>query len=72
MRIKIKVKPNSRKQELEKIQDGEYLVYLKSLPEKNKANSELIKLLKKEFQKDIKIVSGLSFRRKLIEIKDGD
>ena len=70
MRIKIKVKPNSGRQEIEKISEEEYRVFLKSSPEDNKANNELIKLLKKQFKRDIKIVSGLSSRKKVIELLD--
>ena len=69
MRIKIKVKPNSGRQEIEKISEEEYKVFLKSPPEDNKANKELVKLLKKEFKRDIKIVSGSTSRKKLVEIK---
>ena len=43
MKIKIKVKPNSSKQEIEE-KDGIYLVKLKSSPVDNKANLELIKI----------------------------
>lgn len=69
MRLKIKVKSNSGRQEIEKISEEEYKVFLKSSPEDNKANNELIKLLKKKFKRDIKIVSGLSSRKKVVEIK---
>ena len=44
MKIKIKVKPNSKKQEIIK-KDNFYLVKLKSVPENNKANLELMKIL---------------------------
>jgi len=69
MKIKVKVKPNSGKQEVIKKRDG-YLVYLKSLPENNKANTELVKLLKKYFGRPVKIKSGLSSRKKVIEVED--
>ena len=67
MRLKIKVQPNSGRQEIQKISEEEYKVFLKSSPEDNNANIELIKILKKEFKKDIKIVSGLSSRKKVVE-----
>ncbi|MDP3027865.1 MAG: DUF167 domain-containing protein [Nanoarchaeota archaeon] len=69
MILKIKVKPNSDKQEIEKIDEENYKISLKSKPEDNKANIELIKLLKKHFEKDIKIIKGLRNRNKIIEIK---
>ena len=67
MKIKIKVKPNSGKQEIIK-KDDFYLAYLKSSPENNKANLELLKLLKRYFKKDVKIKSGFTSRNKIIEI----
>jgi len=65
----IKVKPNSSKSEI-KIKDNEIIVYLKSLPQNNKANLELIKLFKKQLKKDIKIKKGLISKKKLIYIKN--
>ena len=69
MILKIKVKPNSEKQEIEKIDEENYKISLKSKPENNKANIELIKLLKKHFGKDIKIIKGLRNRNKIVEVK---
>jgi uncharacterized protein (TIGR00251 family) len=69
MIIKIKVKPGSCKQEIIKIKDNEFIVYLREKPENNKANLELIKLLKKHFHKNIKIIKGLKNRNKIIELK---
>lgn len=67
MIIKIKVKPNSGKQEIFN-DNGNYTAYLKSAPENNKANIELLKLLKKYFNKPVKIKAGLTSRNKIIEI----
>ena len=67
MKLKIKVKPNSKEQGIEKKEDY-YLVKLKSAPENNKANVELLKLLKKYFKSDVKIKSGFSSRNKIIEL----
>jgi len=69
MIIKVKVKPNSGKQEIEEKIDF-YLVKVKSSPENNKANIELIKILKKYFKKEIKIKSGFTSRNKIIEVID--
>ena len=69
MILKIKVKPNSDKQEIENIDGNNYKISLKSKPEDNKANIELIKLLKKHFGKDIKIIKGLRNRNKIVELK---
>jgi uncharacterized protein (TIGR00251 family) len=70
MRIKLKVKTNSGKQKVEKVNDKEYKINLKSEPENNKANIELLRLLKKYFKeyKNIKIIRGLKNKEKLIKI----
>jgi len=69
MIIKIKVYPNSGKQEVIKITDEGYMVYLKSDTENNKANMELIKLLSKYFNThDIKIIRGKTSRKKEVSI----
>jgi uncharacterized protein (TIGR00251 family) len=70
MILKIKVKPNSSKSEFD---EKNSLVYLKSSPEKNKANLELIKLLSKHFKvssSQVKIKKGLTSKEKKIEIND--
>ena len=67
MKIHVKVKPNSVKQEIEKKEDY-YLVKLKSSPVNGKANIELIKILSKYFQKEVRIKSGFTSRKKIVEI----
>ncbi len=69
MIIKIKVKPNSKKQNIIKKEEF-YEIHLKSVPENNKANMDLIKILKKHFKKEIKIKSGFTSKNKIIEIKE--
>lgn len=68
MKIKIKVKPNSKKQEIIKIGE-EYKVSLKERAENNKANIELIKLLGKYFKGEVRIIKGLKSKNKIVEIK---
>ena len=70
MILKIKVKPNSKKQEMLKISEKEYVISLKKPAVDNKANMELIKMLKKKFNKDIKIIKGQKIRNKIIEVKN--
>ena len=70
MIIKIKVKTESKKQKIEKVSDKEYKVFLKSRAEDNKANLELLKLLKKEFKKDARIIKGSKSRNKIVEVLD--
>ncbi len=69
MIIKVKVKPGSNKQEIIKINDDEYKISLKKRAEDNKANIELIKLLKSYFNKNIKIIKGLRSRNKIIGVE---
>lgn len=68
MLIKVKVKPSSGRQEVEKISDDEYKIWLKSPPEDGKANAELLKLLKKELGIKGKLKSGKSSRNKVVEV----
>lgn len=71
MLLKIKVKPNSKQQNIQQEADGSFTVYLQSPPVDGKANEELIKLLAKKFdvpKTAIAIKSGLSSRYKLVEV----
>ncbi len=70
--LRVKVKPNSKQQEIYTAEDGSLVVRLKSPPIDGKANEELIKLLAAEFQvakSSIRIKAGQSSRQKLIEIE---
>lgn len=75
MHKKVKVKPNSKQQKIEEQPKGSLTVHLKSPPVDGKANEELIKLLSEKFdvpKSHIRIKSGLSSRKKLVEIdKEG-
>lgn len=71
--LHIKVFPQSGQSKIIKYENDILRVKLKAAPEKGKANLELIKLLHKEFGQDkenIKILSGVSNRNKLIKIID--
>ena len=68
MKLKIKVQPNSGRQEIIQLSEDEYKVFLKKSPEDNKANLELIKLLKKHFKSDVKIIKGHTSKNKIIEV----
>ena len=70
MIINVKVKPNSGKQEVERISSEEYKVYVKSKAENNKANLEVVKLLEKHFKMDVKILRGKISRNKVVEVVD--
>lgn len=71
--LRVKVKPNSKKQDIQTADDGSLVVFLKSPPVDGKANAELIKLLADKFnvaKSSIQIKSGASSRQKWIEIED--
>lgn len=71
MRIFVKVKPNAKVERVEKIDEIHFVVSVKAPPVEGKANDALIKLLADYFnipKGNIKIVSGLSSRSKVIEI----
>ena len=71
MRIKIKVKTKAKKPRVEKVEAGEWIVFVKEAPEKGKANQAVIKTLAKHFkigQSNVKIISGFSSKNKIIEV----
>jgi len=69
--IAIRVKPNSRRNEVEKLEDGTYLVRVTSPPVEGKANEKVIEVLAEYFGKPkraVNIVRGNSSRHKIVEI----
>jgi uncharacterized protein (TIGR00251 family) len=66
-RLKIKIKPSSNKNKIVKMEDGTFKIWIKSAPEKGKANKELKKYLKKVTGIPIKITSGLTSKNKTIQ-----
>jgi uncharacterized protein (TIGR00251 family) len=69
MKIKVRVHPNSSKEEIKQISRESYEIWLKEKAEDNKANTALIKLLKRHFKSDAKIKSGFTSRNKIVEIE---
>jgi len=70
-KIYVKVKPNSGKQLIQDFGDFRYLVYLKEIPENNKANIELINLMAKHLcvpPQKIKIKFGMTGNEKILEV----
>lgn len=66
-RLEIHVIPSSGREEI-KDYNGTLKLYLKAVPDKNKANLELIRFIKKEFSLDVRILRGEKSRNKLLEI----
>ncbi|MDP3990579.1 MAG: DUF167 domain-containing protein [archaeon] len=67
--LSVRVIPNSGRNEIV-IEGDKVRIYLKSIPDKNKANQELIKFLKKEFGLSVEIKSGMKSRDKILKIID--
>ena len=71
MRITVKVKPNSRTNEV--IQDNnEFVVKVKDPPKEGKANRSVIRLLAEYFKVttgSVRIIGGTASRNKIIEIE---
>jgi uncharacterized protein (TIGR00251 family) len=70
MKMNVKVIPGAKKQGIEK-EDNGFKIYLKSKPEKGKANKELITLLADYFnipKNNVKILKGEFSRNKIIKI----
>ena len=71
MRIELKVIARAKKEIVEKIAENSYRVKVTAPPEKGNANKRVIELLSKEFgvsKQDIRIISGDTSNRKIIEI----
>lgn len=68
MKYNVDVKTNKNKSEILEIKKGYFQVNLKSIPQKGKANAELLKLFKKKFKKQVRIVKGLTNSKKIIEV----
>jgi hypothetical protein len=71
MRINIKVKTDCSFESIEEISNNNYKINLKSKPENNKANLELIKILSKYFKVDIskiKIIKGKTSKNKIVDV----
>ncbi len=63
----ILVKAGKRKKEIE-FADGKIVVSVKARAEKGEANMEVVKVLSKHFGKQVRIVSGFTSKRKVIDV----
>jgi hypothetical protein len=72
MKLTVKVKPNSRKNEVKRTEDGTLTVFVTDSPIEGKANAKLIELLSEYLEKPkrcIYIVAGFKSRNKIVEIE---
>jgi len=73
MKIQVKVKPNSRTEELSQEGDS-FIIKVKEPPKEGKANQAVIRLLAEHFgvpQSRVRILSGFRSRNKVIEVAEG-
>ena len=67
--IIVKVKPNSPETKIVSETADEMTVEIAAPAENNKANIELIKFLSKKFGKHVRIVRGLTSKKKIIVLE---
>jgi uncharacterized protein (TIGR00251 family) len=70
MKIQVKVKPNSKTEELSR-QGDSFIVKVKEPPKEGRANQAVIKLLAEHFgvpQSQVRILSGFRSRNKVVEV----
>ncbi|MCJ7575738.1 MAG: DUF167 domain-containing protein [Dehalococcoidia bacterium] len=72
MKIQVKVKPNSRTEEVSREGDS-FIVKVKEPPREGKANQAVIRLLAQHFgvpKSQVRILSGLRSVKKVIEVAE--
>jgi len=72
MKILVKVKTKAKKEKIEKISESQFKIWVKSAPEKGKANERIIELFSEYFEtakSNIEIVSGITSKNKTLQIK---
>lgn len=71
MKIRVKVKPNSRMESIKRVEADYYEIKVTVPPEKGKANKRVIEILSKHLKipkTRISIIKGETGREKLLEI----
>lgn len=71
MKIIVQMRPGSSQAKVEKVDEGQYKVWVRAIPEKGKANEEMHALLADYFnvpKSTIRIVISKTAREKLVEI----
>ena len=66
--LKIKVKPNSPKTEITKIEKDIIKLNVKAPPEKGRANREIIRFFTKLLKKKVTIIKGFKNKEKILKI----
>lgn len=72
MRIFVRVKTRAKEEKVEKVNENHFIVKVKEVPEKGRANQAVIKILAEFFKvpiSNVKIISGLKSKNKVVEIQ---
>lgn len=70
--LSVKVQPNARRQEIQKINKGEYKIRVLSSPTEGKANKEVIEVIASHFHlpaSRVKILRGEKSRKKIVVLE---
>jgi hypothetical protein len=70
MKIQVKVKPNSRTEEISQVGDS-FIVRVKDPPREGKANLAVVRLLAEHFgvpKSQVRILSGFGSKNKVVEV----
>lgn len=73
MRISVKVKANTNREKIEKVDDANFLVWIKEKPVEGRANEAVIKALAEYFgvaKSSVALIKGQTSRQKIFEIND--
>ena len=71
MKIKVKAKPNSREEVVERVGDADFVVSVKEPPVQGRANVAIVRVLAEYFgvsNSQVRIVFGHTSRQKIVEI----
>jgi len=70
MRIEVEVKASSRVNEVLKVDEKHYVVKVSAPRQKGKANTALLKLLKRHFGRPVVMIGGFTSTTKIIVIEE--
>ena len=70
MRITVDVKADSREEGVEELGEGHFLVRVKAPRKKGKANTAILKVLRRHFGRHATILSGHTSTRKIVELEE--
>jgi len=72
LKISVLVKPNSKKEAVERKEDGSFLVRVHTPPVDGKANERVVELLSKFLRipkSNFELISGLRGKKKIFEVR---